>query len=298
MNILKSGVAAGTTFGSTWAAELADYKTIADSFLTSLQPYGAFDAIFTGGGFLKLPLKTNVIVVTSPAVGASVLDEAQPKPTSKLELANRELTEHKCACTVVVTDALAKSMSPAANDLIGNQLRAGIAKSTDEMFLNCLDSTGVESNASTGLTAAQFTADLDKALHAVNLGVNSKPYLVLPASVVKHLALVRDTGGALAFPQLLVNGGSIQGIRVVISDAASTSGVLLDSSQVAAASDTISLSTAEHASIALDDDPTSGPVQMTSLWQSNMKAIRAERYFGCELLRSDAAALITSLSTA
>ena len=87
-----------------------------------------------------------------------------------------------------------------------------MAKATDEVFLSCLDATGVESNASTGLTAAQFTSDLDKSLHAVTLGVNSKPPLVLPASVVKHLALVRDTGGALAFPQLLVNGGSIQGV--------------------------------------------------------------------------------------
>jgi HK97 family phage major capsid protein len=298
INILKSGVQAGGVSDSRWGSELAAYQTISSSFLTTLAPYSAFDAMLTGNAFIRLPLRTRIFAVTSTATGSNV-DEGERKPITSLQLADGVLTQRKASCTVVLSGELVRHSSNSAIDLISRELASGVARATDSVFLNILESvSGVESNASTGLTAAQFTADLDKALHAVNLGANSKPYLILPASVVKHLAIVRDTSGALAFPQLQVNGGSIQGIRVVISDSASTVAVLLDGSQIAAASESpIQLETAEHASVQLSDNPTAGDPEFTSLWQQDLKAIRAERYFAAEVLRSDSLALITAMST-
>jgi hypothetical protein len=88
----------------------------------------------------------------------------------------------------------------------------------------------------------------------------------------------------------------IAGIRVVVSDAASDTATLLDASQVATESDVITLSEGTHASLQMDDNPTSGAQALVSLWQNNLVGLKAERTFGVELLRSEAVALITGIS--
>jgi hypothetical protein len=155
--------------------------------------------------------------------------------------------------------------------------------------------TGVTSNPSLGLTADAFAADLAIALEAVSVGANSKLYLILPPNVCKRVALLRGTGGFL-YPQMTVSGGTIQGIKVVVSDATENVGYLVDASQVATENDLIELRSAEHAALQLDDNPTSGSTNLVSLWQNGAVGMRAERQFGVELLRSDAVALITGMT--
>jgi hypothetical protein len=95
---------------------------------------------------------------------------------------------------------------------------------------------------------------------------------------------------------MTVTGGVIQGIKVVVSEAAMTGAVLLDASQIAAADDQIVLSEGQYASVEMDDSPTSGAQSLVSLWQNSMVGLKAVRYFGVEALRSTAVALITSVT--
>ncbi len=175
--------------------------------------------------------------------------------------------------------------------MLGNELRRACALASDTAFLAALAGcTGVASSASTGTSAAQFLADLDTALQAVTVGANSRLYLIVPPSFWKTIVLMRDNGGPV------MSNGLIGGvIRVIASDAATDTATLVDATQVATESDIILLSEGTHASLQMDDNPTSGAQQLKSLWQNNLVGLRAERTFGVEVLRATAVALITDI---
>jgi len=46
----------------------------------------------------------------------------------------------------------------------------------------------------------------------------------------------------------------------------------------------------------MTDTPTDGIAALTSLFQDNMRALRAERIFGAELLRASAASVISTVT--
>ena len=74
--------------------------------------------------------------------------------------------------------------------------------------------------------------------------------------------------------------------------------ILVDASQLAVAQEGFRIEQSNHASIQLNttpDSPITGSTSITSLWQANMSAIRAERYVGLALIRSDCAAKITGI---
>jgi hypothetical protein len=119
--------------------------------------------------------------------------------------------------------------------------------------------------------------------------------LVLSPAAAKVVAFMRDANGSL-YPGMTVSGGVIAGIKVIVSNAA-TDAILFDASQIAANSDTITIDASSQGSVVLDDAPSSGPQAMTSLWQANMRAMRATRYFGAEVLRPEAVAVITGTTS-
>ena len=291
--VLKSAVQAGTTSDPEWAGALTEHAQIAQGFLASLREFSAFDQALTDGSFLRVPLRTRVSIVTTAAAGALV-GQGDPKPLTKLALADQQLALRKVVSIVAVTEELVRSVEAAALALIENELRRAVATKSDETFLDILaQTTGIASAASTGMSAAQFAADLASALDSLSYGADARLYLVLPPAAAKVVAFLRDANGTL-YPDMTVSGGTIAGIKVVVSNAA-TDAILFDASQIAANSDTIVIDASSQASIQLDDSPTS-PQKMTSLFQSNMRAMRATRFFGAEVLRPEAVAVITGVT--
>lgn len=144
------------------------------------------------------------------------------------------------------------------------------------------------------MSAAQFAADLASALDALSYGADARLYLVVPPATAKVVAFMRDANGSL-YPGMTVSGGTIAGIKVVVSDAAADA-VIFDASQIAAASETITIDASAQADIQMDDSPTAGAATLVSLFQSNMRAMRATRYFGAEVLRPEAVAVITGVT--
>ena len=63
-------------------------------------------------------------------------------------------------------------------------------------------------------------------------------------------------------------------------------------------SDTIILDSSDQTILELEtapsDPPNNGTV-MRSLWQENLRALRAERWFGFELFRADAVAMVSDV---
>jgi HK97 family phage major capsid protein len=294
VEILRSAVAAGGTTDPAWAGALTDYNLIAQAFLGSLRQFSAFDQVLTDGSFLRVPLRTRVNIVSTAASGALV-GEGQPKPVSRLSLADQQLLVRKVVSIVAVTNELIRSVEPAAFDLINNELRRAVAVKSDETFLDILtQTTGIASASSTGMSAAQFASDLANALDSIAYGSDARLYLVLSPAAAKVIAFLRDANGTL-YPGMTVSGGNVAGIKVLVSNAA-TDAVLFDASQIAANSDTIVIDASDQASAQLDDSPSSGPARMTSAFQSNLKFMRAMRFFGAEVLRPEAVAIITGIT--
>jgi HK97 family phage major capsid protein len=271
---------------------MAPFRESSAAFVASLAPFSAFDRLLDDRAVTPMPLRTRISIASTAAIGSS-LSELAPKPISQMSFAQSYLSPYKAVALLVISDELAMSAAPGAQDLFAGELRKAVALATDTKFLEIIsESTGVASSPSTGLSAAQFLADLGVALQAVEVGVNSKLYLILPASVAKTVALLRDTGG------MLVTNGQIGNIRVVASSAAVADGVLLDASAVAASSDLVTTDVVRHATLKMSDNPTAGTYELISLWQNNLQAMRAERFFGACVLRSDGIALITGMTTA
>jgi HK97 family phage major capsid protein len=292
---LKSGVAVGNTSGSGWAAELVQYQTVADAFLASLAPYSSFDKILNLNGFTRIPMQTRV-VITSATATSSVVAEGSPKPVTQMEFDGFNFAEKKAVAFVVISDELAVSANASAFNLVGAELRKAVARATDSTFLSVVsEGTGVASSSSSGMSVDQFTADFNDALASIQIGATSRVFLIAPPSVVKIIATLRGTAGA-AFPDMGINGGTIAGVAVLPSDSLSDSMILLDATGVAVDSATVVLDGSDQAAIQMADAVTDGSAELTSLWQNNLRAIRAERRFACQLLRSDAVAVISNVA--
>jgi hypothetical protein len=68
--------------------------------------------------------------------------------------------------------------------------------------------------------------------------------------------------------------------------------LLFDAAQLVGNTDVIVMNSARHAGLVMDDAPSDGAANLVSLWQTNSKALRAERWFGAEVTGSSVAHLV------
>src|SRR5262245_16420746 len=112
---------------------------------------------------------------------------------------------------------------------------------------------------------------------------------------VKKLA-TRSNAGVLTFPELGPTGGTMLGVPVLASDGVPAGQlVLMDAAQFAAGDEGIELASSGDAMIGLDTAPT-GSTPLTSLFQQNMTAVKASRYFAIQALTTTGVAYITGIS--
>ena len=245
---------------------------------------------------LQLPPRTTVVSVTTTLSGSAIL-ESQIKPASQLALAATDLEPQKIAAYCAVTSELLKFSTPSALELLKRELRIAITKASKTFFLSKFAS--VTSFVSSGTQASGFRQDLRTLLQTVSSGADSKLFLITTRTICEALAVLPDTAGATAFPLVTVNGGSIGGLTIIPCDECTAGeAILVDASQLAVAQEGMRLDTSTQATISLNttpDSPQSAATNYTSLWQNNMSAIRAERYVGLALIRSDCAAKITGI---
>jgi HK97 family phage major capsid protein len=296
VDVLKSAVAAATTTDTTWASGLAVYSQISAGFISSLQTFSCFDRIWADNAFVKVPMRTRIATTTLATTGSTV-GEGSSKIISRLTLAAPTLAARKSSCIVAISDELVKVASAAAVDLLGNELRKGLAIAVDGDFLTSIISNpNVDVVASSGATAEAVIADLSAALVLLATGANSKVYIVTPPKVAKAWSLLRGASGAPVFPDLGISGGSISGVNVVCSDALSDSVLVIDAAQIAADASVVVLDASAQASLELDEAPTDAAQALTSLWQHNMQALKAERWWALELLNNAGAAVVSGVS--
>lgn len=296
--VLKTAVVAGTTLSPSWAGNLADYRQMATGFVDSLRNLSVFDRLFPD--MRRFPLRTRLGVVSVGASGADV-GEGAPAPVSQFTLADGQLEAKKAVAIVVVSQELLKSDRTAVVDTtLSRELRVAVAAATNARFLSGV-TAGAASVVSSGSTAANVLADVEALLDRVNPTALSRLYLVVDGSTAGKLATKANSDGSQAFPAMTPQGGELAGIPVMVADdvAGDTSGphmVLIDAAAIAADSDLVMLDTSTEATLQMDSQPSPGPQNHVSLFQTNSVALKATRWYGFELLRSNGVAVATGVN--
>jgi hypothetical protein len=286
-DVLKSGVAPHSV--TTDGTELAPFRELSAGFFGSMAAQSAFSKIYQAGDFTRTPLRTLIAVLTTAPVGCAV-SELAAKPASSMQFATAQLEAERVSCFVAISDELARSISPAATVRLGDELRRAASIAVDKRFLAILAATpGVTSAGTSGLSAANILSDLTSRLGALTIGADSRLWLIVSPKVAKEFSLVQGTGG------FIVQDGAIGGIKLAVSDAATSTATLIDAKQIAAELDGLILDSTREASLQMATDPaTDGSNTVSaSLWQNNMTGLRVEVAFGAIAMRSTAVTEIT-----
>jgi HK97 family phage major capsid protein len=161
-----------------------------------------------------------------------------------------------------------------------------------------------------GVTAVPATiTDADSVRTALGdlletfLTANNTPesaVLIMPSTVALQWSLMFNALGQPEFPTLSMNGGTLQGIPVVVSQHASIGGnslvILVNASDILLADDGgVTVDVSREASITMSSDPVAdaATAAVVSMWQANSLALRAERYVNWAKRRSGAAQYIS-----
>jgi hypothetical protein len=294
VNFVKAAITPGTTLTGQWGVELANIENLPQAFLSSLQGTSVFDTLFKD--MLVLPPRTKVVVMSS-VLTSNPIAEAHVKPSTVFSLSAADLEMKKAAPWCAVTEELLKMGVPSALMAVQRGLSEKMTRACNTIFIAAF--SGVTSFASSGVTSTGVRQDLRTLLSAVSSGSESRLYLIATRTIVEALSVLTDSAGAAAFPGVQYNGGSIAGIPIIpVDEMASGEILLLDATQVAAASEPPRFDISREPTIQIDDTGDSPPLTSTiyaSCWELNLAAIKIERYIGVKLLRTDGAAKITGV---
>jgi len=298
--ILRAAVAAGNTTDTTWASPLVPLQNATSEFIEMLTPATIIGRI---PGLNRVPFNIKVPRQTGDPT-AYWIGEGSVKPVSAMAFDSVTLLFNKVAGIVPITEELMRFSTPAAEGIIRDRLIAAIAYLTDRDFLDPTKAevvgvspasvtNGVTPLVASGTTADAFRDDLGT-LIATYLAANMSGaglVLVMTSTQAMRLGLMRNTLGNREFPDIGINGGSIEGIPVITSENIVATGgsptdgypiVAINAPNVFLADDGgVNVDVSREASLQMDsapDSPNTASTVLVSLWQRNMVAIKAERF--------------------
>jgi HK97 family phage major capsid protein len=286
---------AGVTVLSTGSAS-ALFQPMQQAFLSSLSSNSALDRLLEMGA-VRAPINSTVINVTALIAGSSPA-EAAPKPVGRLSFSSSNMTLAKATAFLVCSAELVTLSSATA--IFNNLLRDAVVAACNSKLLAALYALTTPI-ASSGGSAANALTDITALLGAVSLGTNSRPLFILHPDDVKALATKQTNAGTYAFSDLnILAGGSMFGVPVLASAELPTGGALLvDATGLVLSDAGLELDASKQAALQLDDAPANPPTAssvMTSLWQNNEVALRAERIFSYAPPRANSLAALSGVN--
>lgn len=292
---VKAAVDPATTTDGDYASQLS-YRDLSDDFVTSLRNISLFDTIRPLS--VQLPADTAIAVSSSTGVG-SATGEGLPKAVSAQQWGLPGPTMRKIVWLGVANDEVFRA--PLGERAMTAEARSGVAVGGDTPLLADLADGAVDHIAS-GVTSVAAYSDLRAAVRSILTGAGSVIVGGAPSSLIKSMALMTDSAGGPAFPELSITGGSIGGIIMLPCDASesdSAGGVitLVDASQIATVDLGVTVRTSRQATLQFDDAPSNPPNASTlyqSLFQTNRTAILIERLIAFAKTRGNVAARIVS----
>jgi HK97 family phage prohead protease/HK97 family phage major capsid protein len=319
--VVKAAVAPANTTDANWASPLVYNETIAD-FVEYLRPRTVVGQFGQGNipALNRVPFNMRQVTESSAMTGYWV-GQGAPKPLTKAGYTASTLGFAKVAAITVDTEELlrfANTPGISAETAMRDGLTRALVAKIDSTFIDpsvaavsnvspASITNGLSLGSSAGNTADDVRADI-LTLFSSFLGADMDPrgiVLIMPPAVALSLSLLRTTVGAQEFPNITINGGSLQGIPVIVSNYAALAGygnlvIAVVAPEINLADDgQVTVDMSREASLEMSDAPTqSGTtgVSLVSLWQNNLVAFRAERFINWGLRRSGVVAAIQSVN--
>lgn len=316
----KAAVAPATTSDTTWAGNLVGDETSAFAdFVEYLRPQTILGRFGQNGipALRSVPFRTPLIGQTTGGEGYWV-GEGQAKPLTKFDFSRTTLEPLKVANIAVASKEVLRDSSPSAEAIIRDQLVAALRARLDIDFIDPAKASvtgvspasitnGVTPIPSTGGDADAIRADI-RAVFGAFIAANNAPtsgVWVMPATVALALSLMQNPLGQSEFPGVTMNGGTLFGLPVIVSEyvPTTTSGAyvaLVNAGDVYVADEGgFEVDWSREASLQMDDNPdnpTSASTVLVSLWQRNLVGFLAERTINWARRRSEAVQLLSGVN--
>ena len=318
--VTKTAVAAATTTDATWAGALVGDETSAFAdFVEYLRPMTILGRFGQAPipSLRNVPFRVPLIGQTSGGDGYWV-GEGAAKPLTKFDFERKTLEPLKVANIAVATMETIRDSSPSAEGIIRDQLAAALRQRLDIDFINPLKAAvagispasilnGVAGITSSGNTADDVRADI-KALFTAFIQANNAPtsgVFIMSSVTALALSLMQNPLGQTEFPGISMNGGTLFGLPVIVSEFVPTDSsgslvALVNASDIYLGDEGgIDLSMSTEASLQMDnapDNPTTASTVMVSLWQRNLVGFRAERTLNFARRRDSAVAWLDNVN--
>lgn len=264
-------------------------------------------------GFRKVPLRTRLINGTGGTT-ARWVGETQPKPISAAAFNNLLLEPLKVVGVAVITQELLRMTSVESDTAVQDDLRAAVAHAADLTFADPTNAGvsgvtpqsityGVTPIASSGSTVDAVRVDLRAAIDKLIAGKSTLANAAWIMSSGTAVALNLKGFGIGSANGINAKGGELCGLPVytsehIVPDASGSYIVLVDLSQIAVGDEgDANVEVNTNGSVQMTDSPVSGASAIPiSLWQSNLAAVKAERFMNWKVLRAGCVALITGVN--
>ena len=321
-------VCKGDLVGAEAFAEANGWPTVAAAFkgLISAQDSASFSAATSAitSGFIAQVRAQEIILgklATRPAIlntrqvvgiGSAVagfVAEGQPKPLSAGAFTAVALEPRKVIGHCVITSEVVRASHQHADDIVLGEMVQALAEAKNVAFVDPSLAGSVTFGAptvtSTGSTVTAIDADLRAVLQVAfdaGLSLQAGAWIVNPQTAA-FLSLLRASG-SLAYPSITITGGTLLGLKVIVSSAVGEIGspttrfiALVDAQQVLLANDgETSVSLAQQASVMMSDTPSVGATSLVSLWQNNLLGLRVEQFVAWKVVRSGAVVLLDDIA--
>lgn len=318
---MKAAVEAGTTTGETWASPLVDYQNFAGDFVDYLRPQTIVGQFGQGNvpGLNRIPFNVRISGQTSGG-SAYWVGEGAPKPLTSFDFTATELRWNKIATIAVLTEETIRFSNPSAERLVRDSLARAVIERADIDFIDPTKAAeegvspasitnGATSIASSGNDADSIRRDL-QALWAPFIAARNPPrtaVYIMDSTTALSLSLMQNALGNAEFPGISMNGGTFNGVPVIVSDYLPVDEdggmvVLANAQDIWLADDgQVTIDASREASLQMLDNPTNNSAtatatSMVSMFQTNSVAFRAERYINWARRRSSGVAYLTGVN--
>lgn len=308
--MVKAAVAAGTTTDATWAGPLAVAQPLVNEFLELLRPRTLIGRV---PGLRQVPFN---ISVPSQTTGGTFgwVGQGAPKPVTKMDFSTVTLGFAKAAGIIVLTEELVRLSSPSAEATVREQMIAGTQQFLDSQFTDpavaevvgvnpASITNGATTAVASGTTGAAARVDLAAAMAAFAAAEIplSECVFLMNESNAFGIGISLNSLGQPLFPGVGLNGGTIMGIPVIVTNVVSNRIVLVHTPSILFADEGgVRVDVSREASIIMNDAPgavvqaAAAPPTHTSLWQNNLVGLRAERFITWKRARTAAVRVITA----
>lgn len=320
--VMKNAVNAGTTLDATWAGPLVQYQNFAGDFVDYLRPRTILGQFGNGNvpALNRIPFNVRIFGQTTGG-DAYWVGEGAPKPLTKFDFTATELRWFKVAAIAVMTKELIRFSDPSAERLVRDSLANAVIARMDADFID--PSNAGSSNvkpasithnatnfASSGNDASAVRCDI-QTLWQPFIDANNTPrnaVYIMNSRTALALSLMVNPLGQPEFPGITMNGGTLNGIPVIVSDFVETNSdgssnvILANASDIWLADDgQVNVDASDQTALQMLDNPTNNsasgtPTSMVSMFQTNSLAVRAERFINWARRRSSGVAYLTGVA--